>query len=45
MKRDMAGALEQVSERLPMIVVETLRDQWAGDGQQDSAHDLGLAGP
>ena len=36
MKRDMAGALERVSERLPMIVVETLRDQWARVAEFDA---------
>ena len=29
MRRDMAGALERVSERLPEMVIETLREQWA----------------
>ena len=29
MRRDMAGALERVSERLPALVIETLREQWA----------------
>ena len=29
MKRDIAAALERVSERLPAIVIETLREQWA----------------
>ena len=29
MKRDMAAALERVSERLPAMVIETLREQWA----------------
>ena len=29
MKRDMPGVLERVSERLPAMVVETLREQWA----------------
>ena len=36
MKRDMAGALERVSERLPMLVVETLRDQWARVAELDT---------
>ena len=36
MKRDMAGALERVSERLPMILVETLRDQWARVAELDA---------
>ena len=36
MKRDMGGALERVSERLPMIVVETLRDQWARVAELDT---------
>ncbi len=29
MRRDIAAALERVSERLPAMVVETLREQWA----------------
>ena len=29
LRRDMPGALERVSERLPAMVTETLRDQWA----------------
>ena len=29
MRRDIPGALERVSERLPAMVTETLRDQWA----------------
>ena len=29
MRRDMAAALERVSERLPAMVIETLREQWA----------------
>ena len=29
MRRDVPGALERVSERLPAIVIETLREQWA----------------
>ena len=36
MRRDIAGALERVSERLPMIVVETLRDQWARVAELDA---------
>ena len=28
-QRDMAGVLERLSERLPAMVVETLREQWA----------------
>ena len=28
MRRDVPGALERVSERLPAIVIETLRAQW-----------------
>ena len=29
LKRDLPGALEQVSERLPAMAVDSLRDQWA----------------
>ena len=29
MRRGMAGALERVSERLPAMVIDTLREQWA----------------
>ena len=29
MRRDMAGILERVSERLPALVIDTLREQWA----------------
>ena len=29
MKRDIAGVLERLSERLPAMLVETLREQWA----------------
>ena len=29
MRRDMAGILERVSERLPAMVIDTLREQWA----------------
>ena len=29
LKRDMAGVLERLSERLPAMVIETLREQWA----------------
>ena len=29
LKRDMAGVLERLSERLPATVIETLREQWA----------------
>ena len=29
MRRDIAAALERVSERLPAMVIETLREQWA----------------
>ena len=36
MRRDMAGVLERVSERLPAIVVETLREQWARVAQLDA---------
>ena len=36
MRRDMAGALERVAERLPMIVIETLREQWARVAELDA---------
>ena len=36
MRRDMAGALARVSERLPAMVVETLREQWARVAQLDA---------
>ena len=40
MNRDMAAALERVSERLPAMVIETLREQWARvaalDGEIDT---------
>ncbi len=36
MRRDMAGALARVSERLPAMVVETLREQWARVSQLDA---------
>ena len=36
MKRDMAAALERVSERLPAMVIETLREQWARVAQLDA---------
>ena len=29
LKRDMAAVLERLSERLPAMVIETLREQWA----------------
>ena len=35
MKRDLPAAFERVSERLPAMVVETLREQWARVGQLD----------
>ena len=39
MKREMAGALERVSERLPAMVIETLREQWARVAQLDAESD------
>ena len=36
MRRDMAAALARVSERLPAMVVETLREQWARVSQLDA---------
>ena len=36
MRRDMPAALARVSERLPAMVVETLRDQWARVAQLDA---------
>ena len=36
MRRDMAAALARVSERLPAMVVETLREQWARVTQLDA---------
>ena len=35
MRRGMADALERVSERLPAMVIDTLRDQWARIGRLD----------
>ncbi len=35
MRRDMAGILERVSEQLPAMVIDTLREQWARIGQLD----------
>ena len=35
MRRGMADALERVSERLPAMVIDTLREQWARVGQLD----------
>ena len=35
MRRDMAGILERVSERLPAMVIDTLREQWARIGRLD----------
>ena len=35
MRRGMAGALERVSERLPAMIVDTFREQWARVGQLD----------
>ena len=39
MKREMAGVLERVSERLPAMVIETLREQWARVAQLDAESD------
>ena len=39
MKRDMAGALERVSERLPAMVIDTLREQWARVPELDAEVD------
>ena len=36
MRRGMACALERVSERLPAMVVETLREQWARVARLDA---------
>ena len=33
MKRDMPAVLERISERLPAMVVETLREQWGARGR------------
>ena len=35
LKRDIPGALERVSERLPAMAVDSLRDQWARVAQLD----------
>ena len=35
MRRGMADALERVAERLPAMVIDTLREQWARVGQLD----------
>ena len=35
MRRDMIGILERVSERLPEMVIDTLREQWARIGRLD----------
>ena len=39
MRRDMAAALERVSERLPAMVIETLREQWTRVGELDAKMD------
>ena len=39
MRRDMAAALERVSERLPAMVIETLREQWARVAELDAEID------
>ena len=39
MRRDVAGALEWVSERLPALVIETLREQWARVSELDGTVD------
>ena len=40
MRRDMPGVLERVSERLPAMVIETLREQWARVAQLDAEVDV-----
>ena len=35
LKRDIPGALDRVSERLPAMAVDSLRDQWARVAQLD----------
>ena len=40
MKRDIAGVLERLSERLPAMVVETLREQWARVAALDAEVDV-----
>ena len=39
MRRGVADALERVSERLPAMVIDTLREQWARIGQLDEEID------
>ena len=39
LSRDIAAVLERVSERLPTMVVETLREQWARVGDLDAEVD------
>ena len=39
MRRDLAAARERVAERLPMIVVETLHEQWARVAKLDAEVD------
>lgn len=39
MKRDMAAVLERVSERLPAMVIETLREQWVRVAELDAEVD------
>ena len=39
MRRDTAAALERVSERLPAMVIETLREQWGRVAQLDDEVD------
>ena len=40
MKRDMAAVLERLSERLPAMVVETLREQWTRVAALDAEVDV-----
>ena len=40
MKRDIAGVLERLSERLPAMLVETLREQWARVATLDDEVDV-----
>ena len=39
LRRDMAAALERVAERLPAMVIETLREQWARVAELDAEVD------
>ena len=40
MRRDIPAALERVSERLPAMVIETLREQWARVAELDKEIDV-----